>query len=156
MNTTKRLRLVVTGTILLFATCVSAVAGSDRTRPHCTKIRFSGAAVGGYPMNLSAVDRTRDLEDLLARNPLKCGPNALSQTYACSGITFFADQPGYVVDWGEDWLQVVTPVLLEEEGRQNTMLSIKRARFTCVDKKPPSTKLGENLIAFFRAGSSYK
>src|SRR5713226_6578892 len=78
----------------------------EASRPHCTLVRFTGIAVGGAPINLEAVRHAEDPEDLVARNPLTCGPNALTQTYACHGAAFLLERTAFIVNWSKDYFQV--------------------------------------------------
>jgi hypothetical protein len=130
-------------------------AALENTKPKCSQIRFAGIAVGGMPQNLAFIKNSGDVGDILARNPLSCGPNALTQTYTCSGAAYLEQEVAYILGWGEDYYQVATPLDLTR-GRKDVMLFIDRQSAQCLDQKPPSTEFSANLQNFLLHHNRYR
>jgi hypothetical protein len=162
---TRRFRLVsaVLGTFILSAQCATAqVNGLDQeereaasSQPKCSVVRFTGIAVGGNGQSFEAVRTSPDPEDLVARNPLRCGPSGFTQTYACQGAGYVRNQRGYVIAWSKTGYQIATPIQLES-GKKDSLVFVQRKDAQCLDSTPPSLDFVENLHNFLRNHNAYR
>lgn len=133
----------------------ASVRKAEATNPNCTRLRFTGIGVGATPDNLIIAHQQSDLSDHIARNPLFCGPNLFTQTFACRGISFFKDQPAYLLSWTRKWLFVISPIDLEH-GRRDASIYIDRSSARCTDHEIPSALLSENLVRFHKLRMSVR
>lgn len=125
------------------------------TKPHCTTVRFSGLAVGGATFSLEVVRSAKDIDDVVARNPLRCAPSNFTYAYTCFGAAILVNRPAFIISWAKNWLMVLTPVDLTESGRHDVMVFIDRDRAACANNLNPATTLADNLTSFWQSGRSY-
>lgn len=91
----------------------------------CKSIRFTGLAATRFPSELEDAKKAADLEDYLARNPIRCKPNN-----SCSGIGYLENTPARVLNGDAKYLHVMAPVDLTT-GRRDIYLAIYRADARC-------------------------
>ncbi|WP_186138307.1 MULTISPECIES: hypothetical protein [Burkholderia] len=125
-----------------------------RSRPKCSTVRVSGIA-GGTSIDLDALRRASDPNDLIARYPMHCQPSGMTQTYACRGGAWFGGQTGYVIAWSDTGYQIATPVDLIG-GRKDALVFVRRSDSVCLNNTPPSLDVVENLHDFLRNHNPYR
>ena len=103
----------------------------EASKPKCTNIRFTGIATPPpYAQVIAQALASRDIEDTLARNPIQCRPNQFGN-YVCTGIGFFRNQKGVIVDWNRDFF-IVNSSIDFNTGRESIGLTIRRKDAVCV------------------------
>ncbi|MBR8225753.1 cell envelope integrity protein TolA [Burkholderia ambifaria] len=125
-----------------------------KSRPKCSTVRVSGIA-GGTSIDLDALRRASDPNDLIARYPMHCQPSGMTQTYACRGGAWFGGQTGYVIAWSDTGYQIATPVDLIG-GRKDALVFVRRSDSVCLNNTPPSLDVVENLHDFLRNHNRYR
>jgi hypothetical protein len=114
------------------------------TKPECMNIRFTGVAApaplaitttmlipstGTRPIHANIIEyvlASPDIEDTLARNPIRCTNHYRS----CKGLAYFEDHKGRIVDWNKDLYGIDTAVDFNS-GRKDIQLTIRRKDAVC-------------------------
>lgn len=104
----------------------------ENTKPKCTNIRFTGVAAAAYFSEyIEQVLASRDIEDTLARNPIQCqGLNMFGDLH-CTGLAYFKNHKGRIVDWNRKFYFIDSPVDFNS-GRKNMKLAIRRKDAVCL------------------------
>ncbi len=102
----------------------------EATKPKCTNIRFTGIATPPpYAPVIAQVLASRDIEDTLSRNPIKCKTNQFGN-YVCTGVGYFRNHKGVIADWNREFFIINTPIDFNT-GRENIGLTIRRKDAVC-------------------------
>lgn len=119
-----------------------------KSQPRCSIIAAKGFIVS-MPEHLAILKQSRSPEDLMARNPLHCAPNALTQLYGCQGVGWADGRKARILGWTDQTYQVAMPIDLIG-GRRDAVVYVDRASSMCLNKKRPSLDFAENLINLFK------
>lgn len=116
----------------------------DAIKPKCTKIRFTGVATAGPWELLETVLASKDIEDMLARNPIVCSSGGMGDMYAdsegkvsvspmrCRGFDYFKSKLGTIFNWSAKYLTITTDYDFSI-GRRPIMMTIRRGDATCIN-----------------------
>lgn len=104
------------------------------TKPECANIRFTGVATSPfYRSAIAQVLASRDIEDTLARNPIRCdGEYNIFGKHNCTGVAFFKNHKGRIINWDKSFYIVNTPLDFNI-GRRNVELAIRRQDAVCAN-----------------------
>lgn len=98
---------------------------NPKTTMPCEYIHFKGLAATNFPYQIEDALNSRDLEDTIARDPIRCMPNN-----TCKGIGYFQWQKARISAQDGTYLSVVSPVDLQN-GRRDIFLVVRRADAVC-------------------------
>ena len=95
------------------------LAEHQRNKPGCDYVRFTGVASAAAPQLIQKVLASSDIEDTLARNPIRC------DRMSCYGVAYLSNHPGRILNWSKEYLTVATPIDFDI-GRRDIVLTIRR------------------------------
>lgn len=100
------------------------LAEHQRNKPGCDYVRFTGVASAAAPQLIHKALASGDIEDTLARNPIRC------DRMSCYGVAYLSNHPGRVLNWSKEYLTVATPIDFDV-GRRDIVLTIRREDSVC-------------------------
>lgn len=98
----------------------------EETKPKCMTIRFTGLASANNPDFIRQALAERNLEDTLARNPIRC------QGFGCIGIAYFKNHKGQIISWDKNFYGITSPVDFNT-GRRDIPLIVRRKDARCIN-----------------------
>lgn len=107
-------------------------AAQERTKPACSMVVVNGIVSPGSVYQLEQAHRSSDIEDTVARNPIRCGGAA-----GCYGVAYLNNRKARIVDWDGNYYLLDVPIDFNT-GRRNINAYVRRADAQCADHNSPT------------------